>query len=229
MSPRLQRSFALCGPLFAILFFPGMLLSGLLPPPSPSDGAAQVASFWSDDPTAQRFGLMLCMIAAGFTGPFVAIISVYLKKVRGGEAYSNLQLIGGATGFVAVVVPIMIFAAASFRPDERPEAITQAINDMAWLPFIMNYPPALLQCLAIGLAAFTDKSSDPIFPRWVGYYNLWTAFLFLPGGFAVFFKDGPLAWSGVLAFWVPAVLFGVWFLVMCVVLYRAIDRHGGAP
>ena len=205
-------------------FFAGMLLAGLLPPHPPSDGAAQATALWTTDPQLRRLGLWLCMMAAGLGGPFAAVISVYLKKIEPAGTYSNLQLIGGALGVVAILVPVFLWCAASFRAGARPDDITQALNDAAWIPFVMNTPPALMQCLAVGFAALGGRGVRPVMPRWVGYYNLWTALLFLPGGFVVFFKGGPLAWDGVFAFWMVAVVFGAWFIVMTYVLLKAIAR-----
>ena len=36
----------------------------------------------------------------------------------------------------------------------------------------------------------------------------------VPGGFAYFFRTGPFAWNGLLAFWIAAGAFFVWILVM---------------
>src|SRR5262249_20233294 len=100
---------------------------------------------------------------------------------------------------------------ASYRPERNPE-ITQALNDLGWLPFIMNWPPALIQCLAIGFAIFGAKHE--VWPRWLGYFNVWCAFIFCAGGLAVLFENGVFAWNGLLACWMAAVFFGVWFIVM---------------
>lgn len=233
MSWGAQRAFTWCGAIFVAVFFGGMLLAGLLPPHPPSEGAGEITERWADDPELHRLGLMLCMFAAGFSGPFVAVISVHLKRIDPSGSYSNLQLIGGATGVVAILVPVFIFAAVSFRPEDRPDEIMLALNDLAWLPFVMNLPPALMQTLAVGFAVLGDRSERPVFPRWVGYYNLWTAVLFLPGGFVIFFMDGPLAWNGILAFWLAASVFGAWFLVMTAVLLKSIKegraRQGAQP
>lgn len=86
----------------------------------------------------------------------------------------------------------MIFMVAAFRPDRSPE-LTIILNDFAWIPFIVNFPPALLQCLAISGAVLTDRGETPVLPRWVGYYNLWTATDFIPAGLLIFFKHGPFA------------------------------------
>jgi hypothetical protein len=42
----------------------------------------------------------------------------------------------------------------------------------------------------------------------------------MPG--ALIFKHGPLAWNGVLAFWVPACTYFTWFTVMAIQVVRAI-------
>jgi hypothetical protein len=229
MSPRVQSLCAWCGPLFVVVFFAGMLLAGFLPPPSPQDSAREVASFYADDTDLVRFGLFVMMVAAMLTGPFVAVISVQLRRIEGDRpTMAYTQLIGGALGVFAIVIPVLIFTAAAFRPERSPE-ITQALNDLAWLPFVMNFVPVIMQCVAIAAAVLADRRPDPIFPRWVGYYNLWAAVLFIPGGLVTFFKQGAFAWNGLLAFWLAAVVFGTWFIVMSIMLRRAIQRPMPAP
>lgn len=228
MSKGVQKACAWCGPIFAVVFFAGMLIGGFLPPFSPHANAQAVADFYRDDTTLVRLGLFVMMVAAGITAPFVAVISVQLKRIEGAQSpMAYLQLVAGAVGVVAILVPVFVFTAAAFRPERAP-VVTQALNDIAWLPFIMNIPPAILQCLAIGFAVLGDRRPTPILPRWVGYYNFWVAFLFIPGGLVTFFKTGPMAWNGVIGFWLAAVVFGSWFIVMSVVLLRAIRRSAAS-
>jgi hypothetical protein len=227
MSPRVQNGAAWCGPIFVVVFFVGMILAGFLPPPSPHDSPHEVTLLYSDHTDLVRFGLFLMMVSAGFTGPFAAVISVQLRRIEGNlPTMTYTQLLGGAIGVLAIVVPMMIFTAAAFRPDRSPE-LTQALNDLAWLPFIMNFVPAMLQCISIAVAVFSDRRENPVFPRWVGYYNVWTTLLFIPGGLVTFFKHGPFAWNGLFAFWVAAAVFGSWFIVMSVAVRQAVGRAGG--
>lgn len=55
-------------------------------------------------------------------------------------------------------------------------------------------------------------------------YSLWVAVL-LPASMILFFKSGPFAWTGVIGFWIPAVVFGTWYLVMTPLLLRAIKQE----
>jgi hypothetical protein len=72
-----------------------------------------------------------------------------------------------------------------------------------------------------------DGSEQPVFPRWLGYLNFWCAIGSLPAAGLYFVMDGPLAWNGILSWWLPVVAFSVWVLSMFVTLLRAISRQQG--
>jgi len=180
---------------------------------SPMRTAEQVAQFWSTNTGLKRVGLVIMLAAAGLQAPFGALIAVRIRQMEGGRysALAYTQLVGTGLAVVAILMPTFAFAAASYRPERDPQ-ITQALNDLGWLPFVMNWPAATIQCLVIGFAIF--GAAKDIWPRWLGYFNVWCAFIFAAGGLVVLFKDGVFAWNGLLAFWLVAVFFGVWFLVM---------------
>lgn len=51
----------------------------------------------------------------------------------------------------------------------------------------------------------------------------------LPGGLVTFFKSGPFAWNGILAFWLPLTVFGIWYGVMFMLLRKAILGQVAVP
>ena len=55
------------------------------------------------------------------------------------------------------------------------------------------------------------------------YLNFWLAVLMLPSLMLTFFKIGPFAWNGLLAFYVPSGGFFVWIFVMFIAVLRAVD------
>jgi hypothetical protein len=93
---------------------------------------------------------------------------------------------------------------------------------------ILPWPPIFGQLGALIVAIFHDRSAAAVFPRWLGFFNLWVALLLLPASMIIFFKTGPFAWTGVIGFWIPAAVFGVWYIVMTVVLLRAIRDEAAA-
>lgn len=64
-----------------------------------------------------------------------------------------------------------------------------------------------------------------MFPRWVGYANLWIAILYLPELLVFFFTTGPFAWDWLIGFWIPAVLFIAFFAASPFVLRPVVRRH----
>jgi hypothetical protein len=228
MTQGIQKTMAISGVAFVLLLFPAIIMTGLLPPVSPMRNANEIAQFWSTSTGLKRMGLVLLLAASGLQAPFGALLAIRIRQMEGGR-YSPLaytQLVGTGLAVVAIIMPTFAFAAASYRPERDPQ-ITQALNDLGWLPFVMNWPAATIQCLAIGFAIF--GATHAIWPRWLGYFNIWCAFIFAAGGLVVLFKDGVFAWNGLLAFWMVAVFFGLWFLIMAWQLWVSVAAPEGNP
>lgn len=222
MTQGMQKTMVLCGVAFIFLVFPSFVMTGLLPPISPLHNADEVAHFWASNTGLKRMGLVLMLATAGLQAPFIALIAVRIRQMERSR-YSPLaytQLIAGGSAVMAIILPAFVFAAASFRPERDPQ-ITQALNDLGWLLFVMNWPAHAVLCLVIGFAIFGAKIE--IWPRWLGYCNILCAFVIAAGGLVVLFKDGVFAWNGLLAFWLAATFFGVWFLVMAWQLWTTIQ------
>jgi uncharacterized protein (DUF983 family) len=47
----------------------------------------------------------------------------------------------------------------------------------------------------------------------------------VPGVMCLLFKTGPFAWNGLFVFWIPLAVFGSWFVVMSLLLLRAIKNQ----
>ena len=80
--------------------------------------------------------------------------------------------------------------------------------------------------VAVSVAAF-KYSDDPLtpFPRWYAYYNLWVALLYEVGALAFLTKTGPIAWDGVLVFWMPFALFFSWIAITGYLLIKGLKRQ----
>lgn len=228
MNRRSQLLGVWCGPLFLVLFGVGMVaLAQFIPPPKANDSAREVVELYSDHNDRLQAGLVLMMIGAAFIAPWCAVISVQLKRIEGRHTpMTTTQTMCGAVLVLVIVLPVMVMLAASFRPGRDP-GTTQALNDVAWLLFVMNFAPLMVQMLSIGVAAL-NAPDETVFPRWVGYFNVWCAVMLLPGSLIVFFKDGAFAWHGALEFWLAAVVFFGWMVVMTVALLQAVNRQAEA-
>ena len=225
MNERSQKFCLYLGIAFPFTFFLGWgLVSGyMLPLPSPHDSASEYVQFYRDNTTAIRVGLIITIAAASFQAPFFALIGTHMRRVEGKHsALSYGQMMLGSAGVLLVIIPCFVWAACAFRPFAHSPDTLMMMSDFGWLMFIGAFSPAVLQNICLGICILSDKREKPIFPRWVGYFNLWAATLFLPGAIVVIAHSGPFAWNGLMAFWVPATVFGGWFIVMFVVMKKVI-------
>ena len=225
-SRRIQVFCTWCGPAFVLCLFGGWgLLGGFIPLIPPADSAADVAAVYATNPTLHRIGLIIAMAGAFLTLPFALAISMQMRRTElRTPILSVLQFASGLIVTVVLIIPILLFAGNAFRP-ERAAELTQLVNDLSYEMLILPWPPLIGQLGALAMAVFTDRRTQPVFPRWLGYYNLWVAVLLLPASMILFFKSGPFAWTGVIGFWIPAAVFGTWYLVMTVYLLRAIKQE----
>ena len=225
MNKKIQLLCAWSGPCFMGFLLVGFwFIAHYVPPHSPNMTAAEVAAFYQASTLQIRVGLFITMFGSALYLPWSAVISDLIARIEGRFGpLSMLQFGSGALTILLFAFPTWLFAVAAFRPERDPELIL-LINDVAWLCFVGLFSPFFFVPIAIGVSAFLDKHNPPIFPRWVGYFNLWMALLVIPGGLTIFFKSGAFAWNGLLAFWVPLTIFGIWFTVMFLVMVKAIKR-----
>src|SRR5262245_32589837 len=226
MTYRNQVACAWCGPLMTPGFFVGLwVLADLIMPPSPSDSAEEIASFFQDDTTAIRAGLLVAMISTGLLAPFYAVISNQMWRIEGSSrTLTYAQAVAGACTVLEIILPMMLWQGVAYRP-ERDPVVTQALNDVAWLTFLGLTATVLVQNAVIGIATFQDTRAEPVFPRWYGYLNFFAVMGVMPAGFVVFFKSGPLAWDGAIVWGVGVAVFFIWIVVTAFLITAAAGRE----
>jgi len=233
-TPTIQRLCAWSGVaalvLMAIGFWP---LAHMVPPPSPHWSAQHTAQFFADHQTGIRFGMIICMVASALLMPLAVAITLQMRRIEGRHsALGYIQLGLGAIFVLEFIYLLFFWQVATFRTDRAPE-IVETLNDMAWVPYVGLSATFILQVFVFGVAVLLDKRHKPIFPRWFGYYQLWFSLMLTPGTFNVFFKTGPLAWNGLIAFYLPICCFVAWLTLTPIYLNKAVDHQiaeeDGAP
>jgi hypothetical protein len=230
MNVRSQLLCARSGYVFLGLFVVGWVaLARFVPSPDPAGSAEEIAAMFRGNILGIRLGMCLCIFASALLLSWGGAIVVQMWRIEGRFApLSVAWIIAQACLTIEFIYPCMFWAVAAFRPEESAERIRQ-FNDLAWLPFLGITSTALFQAVALGVVVLTDRSADPILPRWFGYFQLYDGLLFAPAGLIMFFKDGPLAWNGLIAFWVAILAAAAWFLVTTPVIVGAIRRQGDQP
>ena len=224
MSRLIHRAAGWSGAGVLVLMAIGFVgLARFFPPPSPALSAEQTASFIIGHATLIRWGMILTMIAAALLGIFAVSIAVQMRRIEGRYPILSMTEFGLGMLFVLEFLYLLFFwQTATFRADRDPKLV-ELLNDMAWIPFVGLTGTAAVQVACFGVAILIDRRAAPLFPRWLGYCNLWVALIFCAGTFNVFFKSGPLAWNGILAWWLPVIVFAVWLIVVTIYLRKAIE------
>jgi hypothetical protein len=218
--------FALVLWLAAFVLFPGFL-----PPMSPRMTADQVAEFYRDPGNLPRIRYSMILLN-WFAVAFVPILVLIVMRIRR-MAHRTPILSWAVFGCVAAgptlfLVANVFWLLAAFRP-ERPAELTQMFNDLAWITFTTCLVPFLVaQSVLIALAIYFDDQPRPVFPRWVAPFNLVIAAALVPAAFAGLSFDGPIAWDGLLSFWLRNAAIAVWIMVMSLVLIQTVRRERAA-
>lgn len=215
--------------IFLALLFGGLMIAGFLPPTDPALNAEQVKQIIVDHQTQVRIGLLLALIGTCFCGPFVAVISVQLKRIEGARSpFAYAQLILGLMNSILLLIPLSWLMTASYRT-ERPAEAIQALSDQAWMIIAGGFYGVLVQFTCIGIIIMRDPRERPVYPRWLGYLSFWGAIGSFPAVGLYFVTTGPFAWNNLLGWWVPVTAFGTWAIGMYVMTLRAITEEERNP
>jgi len=206
--------------LIAFVAFPGFR-----PPMSPELPAAEVAAFYADNTAMIRFSMVVYNLCGIMLVPFFTVIVVQMKRMATqSHVFAYCYLTAAVSGATIFALSNMFFLVAAFRPERDPELI-MVLNDLAWIVFIAPVGMVVVQNVLLSLAIYFDSGPARVFPRWVGHFSLVTAAAIAPAACAGVVTTGPLAWDGVVSFWLRNIAYTAFVLVMFFVLRAALRRQ----
>src|ERR1700736_5705722 len=206
--------------LIAFVAFPGFF-----PPMSPHMTADQVAAFYRDNTAMIRFSMITFNLCGIMLLPMFMVIVVQMKRMATqSHVFAYCYLTAAVSGATVFALAGIFYLVAAFRPDRNPELV-QFINNMAWLIFIAPVGALVPKILLLAVAIYFDNGPNPVFGRLVGHYSLATALAIAPAVGASIFRAGPLAWDGLVSFWLRNGAFALFVVVMFFVLRAVLQRQ----
>lgn len=198
---------------------------GFFPPMSPDMSAAEVGAFYRENTGRIQLSQVGFNLFGVLIVPFFLLVMVQMQRMRSEThiyAFSYLtSVVAGATLFA---LSSIFFAVAAFRPG-RGDELVQLLNDLAWIFFIAPIGMLVAQFVLLALAVLADDARAPVFPRWVAWYSLATAVAMAPSAGAAVAHDGPLAWDGLVSFWLRNSAYALFAVVMFFVVRAALRRQ----
>ncbi|KAM4066543.1 putative integral membrane protein [Hirsutella rhossiliensis] len=228
MSPRnFQFTCAVGGILGLVLALVAFIVSGFLPPISPLLDAEQTARHYRNHEKGIQAGAALIVVSGMFYILLTVAISAQMQCIPNLHyAVSALQLALGTAGGFAFLLPGLMLAVANYRLD-RPVEITQTLNDMFWITFLLPWPTFMAQSFTIAYAIIIDSRPKPLFPKPTAILNIVAPFIYVLAAAVHCVKTGPMAWNGAVAFWIPLVAFGCQVVIDSICLIRALSAEPG--
>ena len=215
-------------PVLGILWISAFLLfPGFVPPMSPAMSAEEVAAFYRDPENLPRIRYSMILFNWFSVGliPLLALIVLQMRRMAHRTPIFSYAIIACAAGGPTIFLLADLFwLLAAFRPERDPQ-LTLMFNDLAWVTFSSQVGFLIAQSVILALAIYLDRQERPVFQPWVAHFNLLVAALLIPAAFVGAAMTGPIAWNGLLTFWVRNITVALWIVVMTVVLGQAIKRQ----
>ncbi|SNC62668.1 hypothetical protein SAMN04487881_0709 [Marinobacter sp. es.048] len=195
-------------------------------PPSAADSVAKTLGDYTSNLVSIRFAATIMIFTSIFYTTWGMVVSFLPKKVEGDYPLMYyVQVVSLAACVVVVLLIGYFWGVASWRAGETTPEITQLLNDIGWLGVLFTGAPFGLYQIALAVVILNDKSSNPVYPRWSGYFNLFCAFFMFEAALVLFFKTGPFSLNGLFVFYIPMVVFFFWIALFSVLAIRAVNAE----
>jgi hypothetical protein len=227
-SARTQLVATLAAPIFSLLTVVGwMLFAQGLNIASASLTAKQTAGFFLQHQNGMIVGTLIFAVACCFLAVWTAQMGITLWRLEGAAPVMAIsQILAGLAIVVIVILNCSFWAAAAYRPGSISPDIIQAENDAAWLGFLfVGWPVLSLQMVSTAVVALRDRRPEPLFPRWLSRASLVGAAVVVTAAGCGFTKTGPLAYDGVLGYFLPMAIWGSWLNLHAWFMYRGLRRE----
>lgn len=222
-----QKAGIACTWIFTLLTAIGWLgIAHFWMPPAADLGLEATKTWFTVD---HRWGVLvgcsIFYIAAGILTPGSIQFGIMLAKIEGRWPLWSLT-----TAVCGIFISLIIFfnacawLVAAYRPETGADVI-QSWYDWAWFAFLLGWIYLSIEMIATALVEFQDKRETPMVPRWLTWFTIAGAVSIITAAGPAFFKSGPFAYHGLLAFYYPVVIWGAYLNITAWYMYQELVRE----
>jgi hypothetical protein len=148
-----------------------------------------------------------------------------LSKIEGRRPLWSIT-----TAVCGIFISLIIFfnccawIVAAYRPQTGADVI-QSWYDWAWFAFLLGWIYLAIEMVATGVVELMDTSAEPMVPRWFTYATFFGAVALLGAAGPAFFQSGPFAYHGLLAFYLPVVIWGAYLVLTTLFMLGSLRRE----
>ncbi|MDN5862639.1 MAG: hypothetical protein L0H19_04235 [Salinisphaera sp.] len=222
-----QKMGIYCAWIFSALTVIGWLGIAQFYAPVPGDVGLEATKTWFVDSWqwGTIVGCTIFYIACAFLVPASVQFGIMLSKIEGRyPLWSIVTAVGGIFISLIIFLNCCAWIVAAYRPETGADVI-QAWYDWAWLAFLLGWVYLSLEMFATAIVELGDKRPEPMVPRPFAWLTVLGGVALVTAGGPAFFKSGPFAYNGLLGFYVPMAIWGVYVNGTAWFMYRELCRE----
>lgn len=225
-----QKAALACTWIFTLLTVVGWLgLAGFITPVPADAGMEATKQYFSvDNRWGVLIGCTLFYIAAGMLTPSSIQFGIMLSKIEGRWPIWSLT-----TAVCGIFISLIVFfnacawMVAAYRPETSADVI-QSWYDWAWFAFLLGWIYLSIEMIATAVVELQDQRETPMVPRWFSWFTIAGGVAIVTAAGPAFFKSGPFAYHGLLAFYMPVVVWGAYLNLNAWFMYQELNREEAA-
>lgn len=229
-----QRAMLWWGIVLAIVFGLSLgFLFGFIPLKDPHWTAQEVAAYYSEHNARIKWAAVISGWTGAFMLPILTVVAVQMARVEvgGAKIWSAVTVVSAGVMGLMLALPPIFWGTAAYTQDRVDPEVTTVMHELGNLTLTTTDQFYIFPWIGITVLALRPATAlipNNPFPRWWGYLSLWITLMFEAGAFAFVPRSGPLAWDGLLVFWSPLTLFGVWITIQSWLIFRALRGQAAA-
>lgn len=220
---------AWCAPIFTVLTIVGFLgLSRFYHPVAGNVPDRVLAGFYASHRFGVELGMSIFALATVFLAIYTIELSIALWRREGTTPLFAIgQLLGGFAVVMLIFISCCLWIGAAYRAGQAGSDVTAALNDTSWFGFLVGWVMLSLQMACAGVIVIRSHahSRHPLAPRWVGWATILGAIVLATANGCAFTKGGTFGWNGVLGYYLPMAIWGVWLDGMAFLLRADVKRR----
>jgi hypothetical protein len=216
-----------CTWIFSALTVVGWLGIAHFYQPAPADLGLEATKAWFSEEHRMGtiIGCTIFYIACAFLVPGSIQFGIMLAKIEGRwPLWSITVAVGGIFISLIIFFNACAWIVAAYRPETGADVI-QALSDWAWMAFLLGWAYLAMEMFASAIVEFQDKRPEPMIPRWLTWLTVAGGVSLVTAAGPAFFKSGPFAYHGLLGFYVPMAVWGLYLNLTAWYMYKALDRE----
>jgi hypothetical protein len=222
-----QKAAVACTWIFTLLTVVGWLGIANFWMPVPADAGMEVTHQWFavDHKWGIIIGCTLFYIAAGFLTPSSIQFGIMLSKIEGRWPIWSLT-----TAVCGIFISLIVFFNAcawlvvAFRPETGAD-VAQSWYDWAWFAFLLGWIYLSIEMISTAVVELQDLRETPMVPSWFSWFTIAGGVAIVTAAGPAFFKSGPFAYHGLLAFYMPVIVWGIYLNANAWFMWQELNRE----